>query len=358
MKFKNLSIGLFFSVVSAALICLIFYFFSSSEATPNQAGTPSPNQNNSVTSYSDAAFGISFSYPSAVFNLIPANSTIWLESPYYVLENFKGTPDGEFKHGFTMRFDWKEEPLAALLQKANAEGASAITTSRALSGFMFEQGIEGINIRTYFFPKNDQETLVVEVSYFTDFLKSNVRPTAFSEAAVMSAIDTVLNSLEFFNSKNAAKVPADWPTYQNRAFHYTIQYPPEFSALEGIDPVTQSGIPAETSSAYVIISDMPKVGEIPGREYAGVRITVYFNTNLESWLKTDLDNFSDSAEIISNRSTTFSGAPAREVIGSGNLSSVYRLLAIPREPHLLIISQDLETPELNQVLESFVFLNS
>ncbi len=163
--------------------------------------------------------GFSFVYSQKIFELSETENEVLLKSPYYVNENYKGAPDGEFKHPFAIKMYAQpgtiEEGIKSMIdehpeyaddvKKTLADDTVELTdfynfrkiTVAGVSGVSYVTGIEGTNVWHIELPKSSAELLKIEASLFTDFLKDNVRPTPFSEAAERAEVEKILKSLEF-----------------------------------------------------------------------------------------------------------------------------------------------------------------
>lgn len=178
------------------------------------APTPSPTTPPSTTSgvYESKTLGIKFSYPTDLFKVTESSGRVVVESPYHVIENYKGTPDGEFKHPFAITFlvrnmdmvSAMDEDLPAFKdayeQGMRGEDVSNFmlpVTAASATGVKFIVGIEGTNRIYAYLPRGPKDTVVIEMTYITDFLKDAIKPKPIAEQAQLDAFYSVVDSLEF-----------------------------------------------------------------------------------------------------------------------------------------------------------------
>lgn len=166
--------------------------------------------------YTDKTAGISVNYPNDIFSVSKTANGFALASQYYVRENYKGTPDGQFDHFFQIEFEKQSLGIMDAIEQYDAYGDAFMQSfenatisgfkpsesaknysAGGKNGFLFTMGLEGTNTDFIFLPVSDKETLVVKKSYFTDFLSANVKPSPFSEQQEASAFDEVMASLKF-----------------------------------------------------------------------------------------------------------------------------------------------------------------
>jgi hypothetical protein len=158
-----------------------------------------------------------FTYPSDIFSASSTGNMVDLISPYYVVENYKGTPDAEYQHPFVIHFEYQKLPILEAIKNTPSMGTSFMSSfpKKTLDSFMddgdyatnfvaggkngyaFTVGIEGANAKYIYVPISDTETLFIQMTYFTDFLKNNVKPTTFSEEQEMKAFSSIMDSLKF-----------------------------------------------------------------------------------------------------------------------------------------------------------------
>ena len=127
--------------------------------------------------------------------------TVELLSPYYIVENYKGAPDGEIKSYFSLKFMVDKVGILNAIHDNNFMFVLADAKQYEVVGkkaYRFTIGIEGNYVDVIYLPINEEKTLVVEYRYFSDFLKDNVRPKPFSQKQEETNFNFVMSSLKFF----------------------------------------------------------------------------------------------------------------------------------------------------------------
>ena len=165
-----------------------------------------------ITTYENKQLGLKFSYPQKLLNLIEQPNKVVLSSPYYVIENYKGTPDGEFKHPFAITLEVRQKNMVAAMemdsqafrdayeQGMQGQDVSSFMenfTAAGTTGVSFLPGIEGANTRYGYLPRGPNDTVVVKLTYITDFLKNAIKPQAIAEKEQLAAFEGVMKSWEF-----------------------------------------------------------------------------------------------------------------------------------------------------------------
>ncbi|MSU75168.1 MAG: hypothetical protein EXS55_01495 [Candidatus Magasanikbacteria bacterium] len=207
--------------VALGIVVWFVYFWQ----TAQREITPTLSLSPTSTVYENKILKIRFKYPTALFTLeeikigVEARAGVLLTSPYYVVENYKGTPDGEYKHPFKIIFSVKSGTIEQSLNSAkeehpeNAQDVDNLMQGKTdelrdfydmkkvsyggVLGYSYVTGIEGTNYLHVELQKNPKEILLVDVSYITDFLKDAIKPKPISEKEQLEAFDRVMKSLEF-----------------------------------------------------------------------------------------------------------------------------------------------------------------
>lgn len=208
--------------VIIVLMCIVGFMSSEYVARRNQISpttTPKTEPTTHMRTYKNTTVGFSFQYPNDIFTVTSTDSTVDLESPYYIEDNYKGTPDGGYRHPFALHFEYQKLPVLEAIKNTPSMGTSFMSSfpKKTLESFMddgdyavnfvaggkngyaFTVGVEGTNAKYVYLPVNESETLFIQMTYFTDFLKDAVKPVPFSEEMEMKAFSDVVQSLKFNN---------------------------------------------------------------------------------------------------------------------------------------------------------------
>jgi len=223
-NFSNAVLILILAIIAGAVGYLIYRTRPEQKPVPQQAPTTKNGSQPTTTpsadhpvdpgtlSYDSTALKIHFHYPKDIFQVAEAPGRVILESPYHVIENFKGTPDGEFKHPFAIGFrveptdmvtamdddlpafkdaygrGMRGEDVSNFMQNVTAGGASGVS---------FLVGVEGTNTIYTYLPRGPKDTVVVETTFIGDFLKNNIKPKPITEKEQLEVLKKVMDSLEF-----------------------------------------------------------------------------------------------------------------------------------------------------------------
>lgn len=169
-------------------------------------------QSGGTSLYQSKDLGIQLEYPAKIFTIKEFPHGVTLQSPYYVVSNFKGTPDGEVKHFLAIAIEVRNKKMVLAMEQDNPFFRETYEKSRsgklatdfmenfsaaATSGVSFLLGTEGTNTRYSYVPRGPQETVVIKLSYITDFLKDNLKPNYYAETEQLKVFNQVIKSLIF-----------------------------------------------------------------------------------------------------------------------------------------------------------------
>lgn len=160
-------------------------------------------------SYVNKMLGISLQVPP-VLKVKEFDSGVALQSSIFVNENMSGLPEKDKNHYFAISFEVKPVPLLPAIKQqsdfafsqmfpegtlesfAPAQDFSGAITAAGTAGYWYQEGVEGINTRYVFLPKNGIETLLITFSFIGDFLKP-----AIAEQEQKKIFGDTLASLKF-----------------------------------------------------------------------------------------------------------------------------------------------------------------
>jgi len=144
--------------------------------------------------------------------------------------------------------------------------------------------------------------------------------------------------------------------YLNLKHSFVFYYPEGHTAYEKVDQEKQALVPATSSSDYVAIAERESM--LLCCEAFVLDFTVLEKTELTAreWIDENYEKYTEESEIKSIEDITFADQEAVQLIGGGNIGSVHKLIAVPREDYLLVISQNSDSRFLNDILISFKFL--
>lgn len=179
---------------------------------------PAPIQTTTagVVQYKQTNPPVSFIFDNQIFYSAGTSDGVSLTSKYYVVDNLSGDPKNDSQHAFSVTIQvLKKEMLAyiktlpygsnfmtmfpdGIVESFTGDGSFAEkVVVNGKMAYKFTVGVEGANVDYYFISLDKNKTAVITVSYFTDFLKQAVKPTAFSETSEKAAVKTILDSLQF-----------------------------------------------------------------------------------------------------------------------------------------------------------------
>lgn len=154
---------------------------------------------------------------------------------------------------------------------------------------------------------------------------------------------------------NTDSIEANWKTYTNTKYSFEFKYPGDHTAYTSTDQNKPALIPATSKSDVVNIAaeeDMLFCCEAVKLSFSVKSTTI----NAQEWVKEYLSSNPDwQQELPIIKNITFAGKTAVEANGRGGYGPPYRLIVVPLNGSLLLITQNLEDSLLNQVLSTFKF---
>ncbi len=151
---------------------------------------------------------------------------------------------------------------------------------------------------------------------------------------------------------------ANWKTYTNTKLGYEINFPENHTPYYLDRKAENPRIPVNQETDHLIIQD--NADNVISAE--PITLQIYAETTdvtPKQWINNYLQSFGTYPKPnIKIQDTVFNGKKAVEALGgNGGYNPAYRVIVIPNEGYLLIITENMKKPLLDQILSTFKFTN-
>ena len=175
--------------------------------TPPVSDTSTQSVVPALNRMDNTQLNFSADFPSSIFT----QSGLTLNSVYYVTDNPSGAPGAGIKHTYTVTFSQTDQSLDDTMKKDNPTAFDQFTKMKSGTAvdpnfisatkvnnhdaYVVTMGVEGINTKTFYVVRSNNQTFIIKLTYIGDSLVSSMKPSALSEADQMKYFMQVLNSV-------------------------------------------------------------------------------------------------------------------------------------------------------------------